>query len=88
MSVVLRWSVSLRVRYGRFTVILIPVYAYYCYHTFAIISQRGGIYGPGPRFILELRPFLSEMFKEEIHDCHLCKDPVIRVRNRVIFGIY
>ena len=48
--------------------------------------QRGGIYGPGPRFILELRPFLSELFKEEIHDCHLCKDPVIRVRNGVVFG--
>lgn len=41
--------------------------------------QRPGIYGPGPRFILELRPFLSDTFKEEIKDCHLCKDPVIRV---------
>lgn len=28
-----------------------------------------------------MRPFLSEIFNEEIHDCHLCKDPVIRVKN-------
>ena len=37
------------------------------------------MYGPGPRFILELRPFLKDLFGEEVIDCHICKDPVVRV---------
>lgn len=36
-----------------------------------------GVYGAGPRFILELRPFLSDIFKEEIVACKICKEPVI-----------
>lgn len=43
------------------------------------IHQSPGWYGPGPQFILELRPFLSDHFKEDIVDCKLCKEPVIRV---------
>lgn len=39
------------------------------------------MYTPGPRFLLELRPFLKEMFGEgDITDCASCKDPVVRVR--------
>ena len=41
--------------------------------------QSQGVYGAGPRFILELRPFLSEVFGEEVVHCHVCKEPVIRV---------
>ena len=37
------------------------------------------MYGAGPRFILELRPFLSEVFGEEVVNCHICKEAVIRV---------
>lgn len=43
------------------------------------LAEAGkGVYCPGPRFILELRPFLKESFGEEVPDCHICKDPVIR----------
>lgn len=47
---------------------------------FALFLQSQGVYGAGPRFILELRPFLREIFgEEEIANCHICKEPVIRV---------
>jgi len=46
---------------------------------FALFLQSQGVYGAGPRFILELRPFLREIFgEEEIANCHICKEPVIR----------
>lgn len=40
------------------------------------VSQ--GVYGPGPRFILELRPFLRELFGDDIIDCRICKEPALR----------
>ena len=40
---------------------------------------KGGVLSPGPRFILELRPFLHELFGEDIAHCQLCKDPAIQV---------
>jgi len=47
---------------------------------FTLCLQSQGVYGAGPRFILELRPFLREIFgEEEIANCHICKKPVIRV---------
>ena len=48
-----------------------------CVHVSTLQSQ--GVYGAGPRFILELRPFLSEVFGEEVVNCHICKEAVIRV---------
>ena len=47
--------------------------------TTASYLQSKGVYCPGPRFILELRPFLKETYGEEVPDCHICKDPVIMV---------
>ena len=49
--------------------------------------QGKGVYCPGPRFILELRPFLKESFGEEVPDCHICKDPVIRVSHPQQFSL-
>lgn len=43
------------------------------------LHESEGVYSPGPRFLLELRPFLKEMFGEgDITDCASCKDPVVR----------
>eukprot|EP00731_Ephydatia_muelleri_P031845 Em0023g352a len=43
------------------------------------LHEAEGVYTPGPRFLLELRPFLKEMFGEgDITDCASCKDPVVR----------
>lgn len=45
--------------------------------------QSQGVYGAGPRFILELRPFLSEVFGEDVVHCHVCKEAVIRVSDLI-----
>ena len=43
------------------------------------------MYTPGPRFLLELRPFLKEMFGDkEITDCASCKDPVVKVDSTIV----
>lgn len=43
------------------------------------LSQSPGVLSPGPRFILELRPFLQELFGDEVLSCRICKDPAIQV---------
>ena len=40
---------------------------------------QSGVLSPGPRFVLELRPFLQELFGDDVSHCHLCKDPAIQV---------
>ncbi len=42
--------------------------------------QSPGKFGAGPRFVLELRPFLSDIFKEDVVTCQLCRETVVRVR--------
>ncbi|XP_064394464.1 non-structural maintenance of chromosomes element 1 homolog isoform X2 [Halichondria panicea] len=37
-----------------------------------------GKFGAGPRFVLELRPFLSDIFKEDVVICQLCREAVVR----------
>lgn len=44
-------------------------------------SQSPGVLSPGPRFILELRPFLQELFGEEVLCCRICKEPAIQVKH-------
>jgi hypothetical protein len=42
------------------------------------LKEKSGVLSPGPRFILELRPFLQELFGEDITQCHLCKETAIQ----------
>ena len=48
---------------------------------------QAGVFSPGPRFILELRPFLQEVFGEDVAHCHLCKDPAIQVQCKLLYMI-
>ena len=46
-----------------------------------LLFQNEGKFSAGPRFILELRPFLSEICGDDIILCKTCSEPVIQVLN-------
>ena len=49
------------------------------YRTCFSMLQNEGLFTAGPRFILELRPFISDICGEEVPLCKMCNEPVIQV---------